>query len=416
MPQISKFGGHLVRQRRACSVVTPAYDAMTPAQRRTFAGRHPGNYVNVMRSLDEFDEYNKPTLEEVLAHNRSHLRWLLDGDAFARTPHPAYYLYQLKCRAHEQTGLIANIPVADYTEARLKKHEDTQRQKEDMLVRYQDAVGVASSPICVAYADRAGIDDAVRQAKTAAPCLKFSAWDTVEQTVWRIDDAQIEQALADEFAQVEYTYLTDGHHRCASGARFAELVRKRSAAASMSLNAEQLLVALFPQSQLKIYSYFRCVRDLGGMSIAQLVSAIEGVGIEVEQQPIESDQLLPQVRRQITMIAGHRAFRLRIPDALVPERDPVGCLDVSILQNKILAPVLNIGDARGDDRLSYVPGVGGISVLRERCSSDWQVGFACVDTKIEEVIEVADAAQTMPPKSTWFDPKLRAGIFLRQCV
>ncbi len=416
MPQISKFVGHLVRPQRACSVVTPAYDAMTPAQRRTFAGRNPGNYVNVMRSLDEFDERNKPTLEEVLAHNQSHLQWLLDSDAFELTPHPAYYLYQLKCGAHEQTGLIANMPVADYTDSRLKKHEDTQRQKEDMLVRYQEAVGVTSSPICVAYADRGGIDDAVRQVKTGVPCLKFSAWDEVEQTVWRVDDAQVEQMLADEFAQVEHTYLTDGHHRCASGARFAELVRQRSAGATLLPNAEQLLVALFPQSQLKIHSYFRCVRDLGGMTVAQLVSAIEAAGIEVERQPIESDQLLPQASRQITMIAGCRAFRLRIPEALVPERDPVGRLDVSILQNKILAPILSIRDARGDDRLSYAPGVEGISILKERCSSDWQVGFACVDTKIEEVIEVADAAQTMPPKSTWFDPKLRAGIFLRQCV
>ena len=416
MPQLKKFDGYLVHPQRAHSVVTPAYDGMQPSERRAFAGRYPGNYVNVMRSLEEFDEDNKPTLPEILNHNQSHLAWMLENGDFVKTQCSAFYLYKLKHGVHEQVGLIADIPVQDYNNSRLKKHEDTQRQKEDMLTRYQEVVGVTSSPVCVAYPDRRKIDDAVNRAMSAVPYLSLTAWDDVEQTVWRIDDAEIEQELVDEFAQIEYTYLTDGHHRCASGARFSELVSSQAHNHGKFPNSDHLLVALFPQSQLKIYSYFRCIRDLNGMTVPELVWAIEQAGISVERQ--ENDDLgalLPESNRQITMIVDDAVFSLKIPDELVPRDDPVGRLDVSILQNTILAPILGIHDARGDERLSYAPGVEGISGLIERCRQDWRLGFACVDTTIEEVIEVADARQTMPPKSTWFDPKLRAGIFLRKC-
>ncbi len=411
MPQIGKFEGYLVDPDRVGEVVTPSYDAMTPAERRVFADAHPGNYGNVMRTLEEFTDTG-PTLEEILELNRSNLSRLLQNKSFLETEVPAYYLYQLRCGNHEQTGVVADIPVEDYVSGRLKKHEDTQLEKENMLTHYQQTVGVTSSPICVGYSDRDDIDDAVSRAKRNEPCLEFSAWDDVEQTVWRVDDAEIAEQLERGFSQIEYTYLTDGHHRCAAGANIAQSASKHSSASESG----QLFVALFPQSQLRIYSYFRCIRDLGDLSVAGLVDAIRNTGIRIEEMNGEkSDGLLPDRARHITMLIDEQFFQLQIPDSMVPADDPVGSLDVSILQEQVLAPVLGIHDARSDKRLSYTPGSEGVSGLINRCREGWRLGFACVDTTMQEMMDVADAGCVMPPKSTWFDPKLRAGIFLRYC-
>ena len=414
MPKITKFDGYVVRPDHVQKVVTPAYDAMLPSERRAFAEEYPGNYVNVMRTLEEFSD-SGPTLDEILDHNQSHFNKMLEDGAFARTRSPAFYLYRLQSGGHEQTGLIADIPVSDYTEGRLKKHEDTQIEKENMLTRYQETVGVTSSPVCVAYADRDDITDAVAATMKEEPLLDFSAWDDVGQTIWRVSDAAVEAQLQAGFEQITYTYLTDGHHRCASGARFARIAQNRQDANSAS-NADRLLVALFPESQLRIFSYFRCVRDLNGMDVSALIRAIESTGIRVESQPMDDmERLLPRKPREITMIVDDSAYRLNIPQELVPQDDPAGSLDVSILQEQVLAPVLGIADARSDGRLSYTPGVEGVSGLIDRCRKGWSLGFACVDTTIQEVVDVADAGQAMPPKSTWFDPKLRAGIFVRYC-
>ncbi len=416
MPRIAKFEGFLVNPERIDDVVTPSYDAMTPAERREFAENHPDSYVNVMRTLEEFDD-SGPTLAEILEHNQRHLQKLLKSGAFLETQNPSYYLYELHSGSHRQTGVIANIPVDEYVSGRLKKHEDTQLEKENMLTHYQRTVGVTSSPICVAYSDREDIDDAVRRAKLNPPCLEFSRWDDVKQTIWRVENAEIATQLEQGFSQITHTYLTDGHHRCAAGARIAQSVGNSQSAQSMPSNgSKQLFVALFPASQLRIFSYFRCVRDLGDFSVSELLDAIRGAGFGVQEIKTEiNDRLLPDRVRRITMIVDDRIFQLQVPDSMVPAHDPVGSLDVSILQEKILSNVLGIRNARADGRLSYAPGSEGISGLMERCKQGWRLGFACVDTTMQEMMDVADAGCVMPPKSTWFDPKLRAGIFLRYC-
>ncbi len=396
-------------------MVTPAYDAMTPAERREFAESHPNSYVNVMRTLEEFDG-SGPTLAEILAHNQSHLEKLLRCGAFVETRMPAYYLYELRSGAHAQTGVIANISVEEYTSGRLKKHEDTQLEKENMLTHYQQTVGVTSSPICVAYTDRDDIDDAVNQAKLKAPCLEFSRWDDVQQMIWRVDDPNISERLEHGFSQLSHSYLTDGHHRCAAGARIAQVNGSDESKSGDATSARQLFVALFPASQLRIFSYFRGVRDVGEINITELLDAIREAGFEVQEivAPM-SESLLPEAARRITMLVDGRIFQLQIPDSMVPSDDPVGSLDVSILHEQILSKILGIHDARKDSRLSYVPGSEGITGLMAHCQQGWRLGFACVNTTMQEVMEVADAGRVMPPKSTWFDPKLRAGIFLRYC-
>lgn len=415
MPAIAKFNGFLVNADRLKSVVTPAYDALTPAERRAFAEKYPENYVNVMRTLEEFDG-SGPTLDELLEHNQKNLARMLSDKDFVATEHPAYYLYQLRCQGHVQTGVIANIPVEEYLSGRLKKHEDTQLEKEKMLTHYQRTVGVTSSPICIAYEDRDDIARAIDEAQQKPPLYKFCAWDDVEQCIWRVDDVKVSAEFERGFLNIGDTYLTDGHHRCASGARIAEGYADDSQSDHSSAPGRKLFVALFPKSQLRIFSYFRCVRDLGELEFDSLLSAITQAGFQLEPiVDVDVNCWPPKHRQSITMLIDGKAFRLQIPDSMVTVGDPVASLDVSILQDRILSPIFGIHDARSDKRLSYTPGVEGIRSLVKRCQQGWRVGFACVDTTIQEVMDVADAAKVMPPKSTWFDPKLRGGIFLQYC-
>ena len=416
MPNVTKFDGYLVNPQDATRIVTPAYDAMLPSERRAFAEQHSRNYVNVMRTLDEFPDSSK-TIEDILAHNQLHLTRLLESGSYRRVSSPAFFLYRLRSGSHEQTGVIADIPISDYADGLLKKHEDTRSDKEDMLTQYQEVVGVTSSPVCVSYADQPEITEVIEETQKQDPYLRFCAWDDVDQAIWEITDEDLSQQLECGFKDIKYTYLTDGHHRCASGVRFSEVVSSRADYDEKTSNSSKLMVALFPKSQMRIYSYFRCLRDLNGLSESDLICAIEKTGIKVEKSDCEelTSALLPDKAREITMVINGRAYLLEIPEELVPINDPNGSLDVSILQDQILAPILGIHDARSDSRLSYIPGVFGMKGILEQSLNGWPLGFACVDTTIQEVVDVADAGLTMPPKSTWFDPKLRAGIFLRYC-
>ncbi len=418
MPTIKPFDGYLVDPEQASSVVTPAYDAMLPQERRAFAEANPDNYVNVMRSLEEFaGEDDAPTLDEILRHNRERLDALHARDAFIRTPKPGYFLYKLAVDGHEQVGVIAEIRVEEYEQGRLRKHENTQTEKENLLTDYLRTVGVSSSPICVAYQPNETISSAIAEAMKREPCLQVSAWDDVTQTVWHVDDPELASMLESGFDSIEETYLTDGHHRCASGVRHAAAVRETGAADDSQSMSNYLLVALFSADDLRVFSYFRCVQDLNGLSPDEFLASLEHAGFEIHRKDaLDAGNLLPSQSKEVTVFIDAEPYGIHIPNALVPHDDPVRSLDVSILQERILAPILGIGDARSDVRLSYMPGVAGVDGLIARYRDDgWRLGFACFNTTIQEIMDVADAGQVMPPKSTWFDPKLRAGLFLRHC-
>jgi len=418
MPKIKPFEGYIADPAQVAAVVTPAYDAMLPQERRSFAERHPGNYVNVMRTLEEYaDDADPPTLEQVLEHNRARLNELLARQAFVETEQAGYYLYKLAVNGHEQVGVIADIRIEEYECGRLRTHENTQVEKEDLLARYLSAVGVTSSPVCVAYQPNESVSAAVRMTMESAPLLHVKSWDDVEQTVWRVCDPGLASQLEQAFESIDVTYLTDGHHRCASGIRHARNQREAGFGDAEAAKHNFLLVALFPADQLRIFSYFRCVRDLNGLTNEAFIAALKDAGFDVASMSgTGEDDLLPSNCADITAFVDGQPYRIRIPEAHIAKDDPVKSLSVSILQDRILNPILGIIDARKDSRLSYMPGVAGVAGIIDRYRDDgWRLGFACFNTTMQEIMDVADAGRVMPPKSTWFDPKLRAGLFLRRC-
>ena len=419
MPHIRAFTGYLVAAARAEAVVSPAYDAVSPAMRRKFADAHPGNFLNTMRLREDFPPDAQPSTDELLTRNKAHLEKLLGDGSFEKFDSPCMFIYRLRAGGHTQTGVVCEISVDEYADGRVRKHEDTRSDKEDLLAMYQKVVGVSSSPICLAYPHDRAIEEFLGEKTRTPPQLDFTAEDGVVQQVWRIEDADAQRELRGMFEKVGATYLTDGHHRAASGLRYAKMMREKSPAQHVGAGADdpgaphnQLLVALFSAEQLVLLPFHRAVRDLNGMREAEF---LEKLSRDFEVAPSSAPVAPPgNAPGEFGMLLGGNWRRLRLRENRADLRDPVASLDVVILQERILAPLLGIADMRSDARLDYISGAQGLDGLARHAADGWAVCFACAATSIEQLMRVADAGALMPPKSTYFDPKARSGVFIRR--
>ena len=385
-------------------MVAPAYDSMAPAERAAYAKANPPNFIKTMRTPEDYVESENPSLEMVLDHNLNAVQKMLEDSTFELQPQEALYIYRLHTGDHFQTAVIAEVPVTEYQQGRINKHEHTRSEHENRLTQYLQHVGVSSSPICLAYQDDARIDKTVEIITQDKPLLDFFMEDGVRQTIWKVVETEQIDILRTQFSSVEVAYLTDGHHRMAASVRHA-------ANRSSSGPWDNFLAALFPATQLRILSFNRCVRDLNGLSVEQL---IDGLALNFTVDRISDDRktMLPSKPGEFTLLVENQLFRLQVRPARVPN-DSVGSLDVSLLQNLFLEPVLGIEDDRSDPRLDFVTGDRGLNGLRQRAKEGWQVGIACYPTSMTDLMSIADQGLVMPPKSTCFDPKARSGIFLR---
>ncbi|MAF08049.1 MAG: hypothetical protein CL389_09365 [Acidiferrobacteraceae bacterium] len=407
MTQIRAFRPYLVTPGHADSVVAPAYDSMSPEERRGFRKAHPHNYINVMRSVDDFPVAERPSEGQLLKENADQLQGLLASGAYERCDQEGFFVYQLSINGHSQTGIVAEIPVSEYQDGLVRKHEETRKDHEARLGQYLGAVGATSSPICLAYEGTDTIDAIVNALIDSDPILDFPLPDGVHQRLWQVSDPSVLEALQRAFLDIKYTYLTDGHHRAASTLHHAA---SRHAQGKGSGPWDYLLTALFPASQLRILPFNRCVRDLGGLTPEGLLERLEDdFTIEVAS----ADQaVLPTRQGQFLILMNEQAVTITRRSA-ASDPSPVKNLDVSVLQDRVLAPLLDIHNARKDPRLDYVTGDSGVAGLMQRCREGWQLGIACFPTSITELMTVANAGEVMPPKSTCFDPKPRSGLFVR---
>ncbi len=410
MPSIKSFEGYLVDADRAEAVVSPAYDSVSPEQRRLFAETHPDNFLNTMRLMEDFAENERPDQQGLLQFNRGNLDRLLDNGSFQKLPGACLFIYQLDTGEHVQTGVVCEVAVEEYENGYLRKHENTRSDKEDLLANYQRVVGASSSPICLTYSQDAGIDGFVEKLIAQPADLEFDSEDQVHQKVWCVEDSADQAKLQELFAAVKTSYLTDGHHRAASGRRYAEIMRAESGN-NGDEPYNQLLVVLFPDNQLNLLPFHRCVKDMNGLSVEQIIDRLDSCFIV--DKPENQTSFESQKHGEFGMFIDNTWYRLQVKAECVDSEDPVASLDVSILQNRILDPILGIKDMRSDERLDYVAGVSGEQGIRNKASEGWAVVFACYATSIEQLMDIADADGLMPPKSTYFDPKPRSGIFIR---
>ena len=410
MAFIHPFEGHLVAAEWVDSVVAPPYDSLTPEERHRHADTHPESYLNATRSVEEYASYasdDAPSLPALLRRNARFVRRYIVAGRFIAQP-PCVFVYRLACHGHMQRGVVAEMPISAYLDGRIKRHEFTRVAREDALAEYIDRVRTASSPVCLAYRADGEIRERLDAATRPRATVSHTSEDGVEHDIWVIDGADASSLIA-AFDPVSIAYITDGHHRCAATARFS------TAGADA-----RLLVALFPDDELRILPYHRVVRDLGPHSTESFLARLAEDFI-VEPLPAgDAEAARPRARGEFAVHVDGRWLRFRLAGDQAPPPDPAEAIDVAILQARVLGPVLGITDPRDDERLGYVAGVSGLDVLERACRDQWHAAFALYPTSMGELVAVADSGAVMPPKSTWFDPKPRSGFFLhdplRRCA
>ena len=409
MPALRPFSGYLVEPGLVEQVVSPAYDSLTPHERCAFARRHPRNYLNAMRAIEDFPPELRPGIDELLAMNARALEGFITEGVFRYHAEPCLYLYRMEVDDIAQIGVVGEVPVEEYRRGLLKKHENTRRDREDRLALYLQVVGAASSPVSLAYRQNDAIDAMVAAEAAHPPALVFETGDGVRHSIWRVREGESTARLIAAFAAVPCAYLTDGHHRSAATARYAARRARQNASHSGEESYNLLLVALFPHDQLRIRPFNRCVRDLDGHTPQTFIEALRS---HFEVARVEGDaSLRADAPGCFSMYLDGCSYRLTARPGTRPADAP-WLLDVNILQERVLGPILGIEDPRSDPRIDYLPGDIDRESFERLHATGWRLVFALHPPSIEVLMATADAGETMPPKSTFFVPKLRSGVFV----
>lgn len=397
---------------KAAGFASLPYDVFDRAEAAAYVAAHPGSFLAIDRPETAFAPEHDMYADDVYDAARRILEERAADGTLMRDPNKCYYLYRLAQNDRSQTGIVAACALDDYMDGTIKRHELTRRDKEDDRVRHIQATGCQTGPIFLAYRDDPTLSFLVAAAKEAEPLYDFEDAEGVRQTVWRIGRPEAVEAFELMLARMPCAYIADGHHRAASAARVCAQMRKE---AGDGLTGDEpfnyLLCVLFPASELTVLPYNRVVADMGGLDVEELCRAVEKANFDVSE-PLD-EPVWPDEKGVFGMYANGSWRRLAWLGDERADADPVASLDASRLQDRVLGPVLGIGDPRCDPRISFVGGNAGPDEL-ERRAGDAGVAFSLCATSVADLMGVADAGLLMPPKSTWFEPKLRSGLFIRK--
>jgi uncharacterized protein (DUF1015 family) len=407
MPLIRPFAGLRPRPQYTSEVIAPPYDVVSAEEARRRAAGKPWSFLHISRPEIDLSPETDPYAPEVYAKGRENfLRQIKEG-VLGFDPEPFYYLYRLVMGRHVQTGLVAAASVAAYEANRIRKHELTRPDKEDDRVRQIDALNAQTGPVFLTYRHSKTIDEISGAIAGSAPEVEATADDGVRHALWMIRDRGRIEALSRAFEALDRLYIADGHHRSAAAARVAA---KRRAANPNHTGEEAynyFLAVIFPDDQMRVLDYNRVVKDLNGLSREAFLEKI-GAAFQIKE---ESGTVKPARAGEFGMYLPGRWHRLTIRAGRVPAHDPVKRLDVSLLADHLIAPILGITDPRRDKRIDFVGGIRGLKELERRVDSgEMAVAFSLFPTALSDLMAVADAGEVMPPKSTWFEPKLADGL------
>lgn len=407
----------------ADQVAALPYDVYDRAEAVAAVDGEPLSFLNIDRPETQFSADVDMYAPEVYAKARELFDARRADGTFVTEPAPCFYLYELTTNERSQTGVVACCAIDDYLENVIKKHENTLEKKELDRIRHIDALDAQTGPIFLTYRDSDAIDILVAVVKKTAPLYDFAGEDGVTHRVWRMAAASEETAcsqayagLVAAFAKVPCAYIADGHHRAASAVKVGLARREANPGYDGTEEFNYFMSVLFPASQLSILAYNRVVRDLNGLTKDEFLNALAGENGPFEIIHKQESQLEPIDKGAVGMYLDREWYGLGVKPEF-ESSDPVEGLDVSILQEKVLAPILGIGDPRTDGRIEFVGGIRGLRELERKVNridargDGLAVAFAMFPTSIDELLNVADAGRLMPPKSTWFEPKLRSGLF-----
>ena len=409
MSVLRPFKGYRPTAELCPRVAALPYDVMSSEEAREMVKDDPYSFLHVDRAEIDLDPSVDIYSDEVYQKAADNLKKMISDGIYIHDETPCMYIYRLTMDGRSQTGLVACASIDEYIENKIKKHELTREDKEQDRIRHVDACNANTGPIFLTYRAKDDIDALIAKETAKEPVYDFVSEDGVGHTVWVIDDADTISSLEAAFAKVPALYIADGHHRNASAVKVG---LKRRGDGEYDKNAEFnfYLAVAFPDNQLKIMDYNRVVKDLNGRTKEQF---LEDISKDFEVK--KSDGGKPQKALDFGMYLDGEWYMLTAKAGSFDSSDPVLSLDVSILQNNLLAPVLGIGDPRTDNRIAFVGGIRGLKELVSLVDSGkMAVAFAMYPTSIEQLMDIADAGKIMPPKSTWFEPKLRSGIFIHE--
>ena len=409
MADVRPFRALRPRPDVAARVASPPYDVLSSEEARVMAAGNPYAFLHVSKPEIDLSADVDLHSDEVYARGRENLdRFVADGVLF-RDAAPAYYLYEQQMGDHVQIGLVAGASVEEYENNLIRKHELTRRDKEDDRTRHIDALEAQTGPVFLTYKVRPEIDAIVSRLSTAPPTYDFVAPDGIQHVVWVIADPRERDRLVEAFAPVPEMYVADGHHRSAAATRVRAQRRQANPGHTGEEGYNFFLAVIFPHDQMQILDYNRVLKDLNGREPEAFLAQLR---TSFELTPVASGR--PGRQRCFGMYLAGKWYRLTAKAGTYATDDPVQSLDVAILQDNLLGPVLGIGDPRKDERIDFVGGIRGLGELERLVDSGrFAVAFAVHPTSIEQLFAVADAGRVMPPKSTWFEPKLRDGLIIR---
>jgi len=388
---------------RAEQVASVPYDVVDTAQAAALAAGNPDSFLHVVRAEIDLPAGTDPYSDAVYDQAKANLQRLMDDGVLVREEQASIYLYSQQMGDHLQYGIVATCHIEDYEAGRIKIHEKTRRVKEADRIRYVDTQNANAGPVFLAYRDSAAINTVVEAAKGSEPLYQFTAEDGVAHTVWKFEDPTVLEAA---FAAIPATYVADGHHRSASAAKVGAMRRAANPNHTGEEPYNYFLAVLFPESELKILAYNRVVLALPGSKDAFSQALAEKFVVD------KNGVATPRKAGEICMYIDGQWSTLT-PKAMPEASDPVAALDVSILQNDVLAPILDIEDPRESNDIDFIGGIKGTAELEKWVDEGRAVlAFSMYPTSMDQLFSVADANLLMPPKSTWFEPKLRSGLLV----
>ena len=408
MSIIKPFKGLRPRKDMAAKVASPPYDVLNSKEAREMAKDNPYSFLHVVKPEIDLPEGTDLYSEQVYRKGAENLKKLIDEGVLVQDATPCFYVYRQIMGNHIQTGLVAGASVEEYQQGLIKKHELTRADKEEDRVKHVDHLNAQTGPVFLTYKARPEIDAIIDKISADEPENDFTTEDGIRHTLWVVSDEKDIKAFREEFKKLDALYVADGHHRSAAAARVKEMRQKNNPNHTGEEEYNYFLTVIFPHNQMYIMDYNRVVKDLNGLSRQDFLNR---VGEKFTVHKLGANAEKPKEKHHFLMYLDGVWYELIAKDGIFDPNDPVDRLDVSILMNNLLAPVLGIGDPRKDKRIDFVGGIRGLEELKRRVDSgEMAVAFALFPTSIEDLMAIADAGKIMPPKSTWFEPKLRSGL------
>lgn len=411
MADIRPFSAYRPAPGLESRIAALPYDVYNREEAVKIVAKNPDSFLAIDRAETGFGSEVDTYAPQVYERAAKLLQdWIAQGK-FVKEDHSCYYLYELTMDDRSQTGIVACASIDDYCNQVIKKHENTRADKEQDRIRHVDVCNMQTGPIFLAYRANAVLGAIISEVKHLEPVYDFVSEDGIGHKVWVVDDESKINGIREAFEKMGAVYIADGHHRCASAVKVGQ--RRREAYPDFSGEEEfnYFLSVLFPDEELHIMDYNRVVRDLNGYTVEEFLSKVSENFLVENLQQENSPPYHPEKKGTFGMYLEGKWYRLTARDHIRSD-DAVEGLDVSLLQNHLLGPILGIQDPKTDKRIDFVGGIRGLEELERRVHTDMEVAFSMYPTSIGELFAVADAGRLMPPKSTWFEPKLRSGLFL----